>query len=48
VLRVCCWSGLGSRGYEFSSILRTIELRFGAAPLTEADANAYPMRNLLR
>jgi len=34
--------------YDFNSILRTIELRFGLAPLTDADANAYPMRNLLQ
>ena len=34
--------------YDFGSILRTIELRFGAAPLADADANAYPMRNLLQ
>ena len=33
--------------YDFGSILRTIEVRFGAAPLNDADANAYPMRNLL-
>ena len=34
--------------YDFGSILRTIELRFGAAPVGDADANAYPLRNLLQ
>ena len=34
--------------YDFGSILRTIEVRFGLEPLTDADANAYPMRDLLR
>jgi phospholipase C len=34
--------------YDFNSILHTIELRFGLEPLTDADANAYPMRNLLQ
>ena len=34
--------------YDFSSILRTLEVRFGLEPLTDADANAYPMRNALR
>ena len=33
--------------YDFGSILRTIEVRFGAAPLNDADGNAYPMRNVL-
>jgi acid phosphatase len=34
--------------YDFGSILRTIELRFGTEPLGDPDANAYPMRNLLQ
>ncbi len=34
--------------YDFGSILRTIEVRFGLEPLAAADANAYPMRNLLQ
>jgi phospholipase C len=34
--------------YDFNSILRTIELRFGARPLHEADAQANPMTNLLQ
>jgi phospholipase C len=34
--------------YDFGSILRTIELRFGLEPLNDADANAYPMRDLLQ
>lgn len=34
--------------YDFGSILRTIELRFGADPVTEADGNAYPLRGLLK
>ena len=34
--------------YDFGSILRTLEVRFGLEPLTDADANAYPMRNALR
>jgi phospholipase C len=34
--------------YDFGSILRTIELRFGADPVNEIDGNAYPMRNLLK
>ena len=34
--------------YDFNSILRTLEVRFGLEPLTDADANAYPMRNALR
>jgi phospholipase C len=33
--------------YDFGSILRTIEARFGLDPLQDADSNAYPMRNLL-
>ena len=33
--------------YDFGSILRTIEVRFGLDPLEDADHNAYPMRNLL-
>ena len=34
--------------YDLNSILRTLELRFELEPLTDADANAYPMRNVLR
>jgi phospholipase C len=34
--------------YDFGSILKTIELRFGADPVGEPDANAYPLRNLLQ
>ncbi len=34
--------------YDFNAILRTLEVRFGLEPLTDADANAYPMRNALR
>jgi phospholipase C len=34
--------------YDFGSILRTIEVRFGAELLNDADGNAYPMRNLLQ
>jgi len=34
--------------YDFGSILRTIEVRFGAEPVAEPDANAYAMRNMLR
>ena len=34
--------------YDFLSILRTIEVRFGAAPVNDRDANTYPMRTLLR
>jgi phospholipase C len=34
--------------YDFGSILRTIELRFGAEPLAPPDANANPMTNLLQ
>ncbi|MBV9250947.1 MAG: acid phosphatase [Acetobacteraceae bacterium] len=34
--------------YDFGSILHTIELRFGAEPVAEADANAYSTRNLLQ
>ena len=34
--------------YDFGSILRTIELRFGLDPLDDPDRNAYPMRNFLR
>jgi len=34
--------------YDFGSILRTIEVRFGAELLSDADGNAYPMRNLLQ
>jgi phospholipase C len=34
--------------YDFGSILRTIELRFGTEPVGEPDANAYPLRNLLQ
>jgi acid phosphatase len=34
--------------YDFNSILRTLELRFGLEPLTDAGRDAYPMRNLLQ
>jgi acid phosphatase len=34
--------------YDFGSILRTIELRFGLEPLNDADANAYQMRDPLQ
>ncbi|HEY2620572.1 MAG TPA: alkaline phosphatase family protein [Acetobacteraceae bacterium] len=34
--------------YDFGSILRTIEVRFGVEPVNDADANAYPMRNVLQ
>lgn len=34
--------------YDFGSILRTIEVRFGVEPVNEIDANAYPMRGMLR
>jgi phospholipase C len=34
--------------YDFGSILRTIELRFGAAPVNEIDGNAYPLVGLLK
>ncbi|MBN9560662.1 MAG: acid phosphatase [Alphaproteobacteria bacterium] len=34
--------------YDFGSILRTIEVRFGVEPVAEPDANAYPMRNMLQ
>jgi phospholipase C len=34
--------------YDFGSILRTIELRFGAEPVAAPDANANPMTNLLQ
>lgn len=34
--------------YEHLSILRTIELRFGAAPVNATDANAYPLSNVLQ
>ena len=34
--------------YDFGSILRTIEVRFGVDPVNEIDANAYPMRGMLR
>jgi phospholipase C len=34
--------------YDFGSILRTIEVRFGVEPLNDADGNAYPMRNFLQ
>jgi phospholipase C len=34
--------------YDFGSILRTIELRFGAEPVGAPDANANPMTNLLQ
>ena len=34
--------------YDFGSILRTIELRFGADPVNEIDGNAYPLLGLLK
>jgi acid phosphatase len=34
--------------YDFGSILRTIEVRFGLDPLNDTDRDAYPMRNLLQ
>ncbi len=34
--------------YDFGSILRTMEVRFGLEPLNDADGNAYPMRDLLQ
>ena len=34
--------------YEFGSILRTLELRFGLEPLNQTDAIAYPLRNVLQ
>jgi phospholipase C len=34
--------------YDFGSILRTIEVRFGADPVGAPDANANPMTNLLQ
>ena len=34
--------------YDFGSILRTIELRFGAEPVTQTDGTATPMTNLLQ
>ena len=34
--------------YDFGSIQRTIEVRFGLEPMNDRDANAYPMRNLLQ
>ncbi len=34
--------------YDFGSILRTIEVRFGVEPVNEIDGNAYPMRGLLK
>jgi phospholipase C len=34
--------------YDFGSILRTIEVRFGLEPLDDADRDAYPMRDLLQ
>lgn len=33
--------------YDFGSILRTIQVRWGVAPVNEIDGNAYPMLNLL-
>ena len=33
--------------YDFGSILRTIQVRWGVAPVNETDGNAYPMLNLL-
>lgn len=34
--------------YDFGSILKTIEVRFGLAAVNEINANAYPMRAVLR
>src|SRR5215472_712185 len=34
--------------YDFGSILRTLEVRFGLESLNDADANAYPLRNPLQ
>ena len=34
--------------YDFGSILRTIEVRFGVDPVNEVDGNAYPMTGLLK
>jgi phospholipase C len=34
--------------YDFGSILRTIELRFGAEPVNQVDGAAAPMTNLLQ
>ena len=34
--------------YDFGSILKTIEVAFGADPVNETDGNAYPMRGLLK
>jgi phospholipase C len=34
--------------YDFGSILKTIEARFGVEPVNEIDGNAYPMRGLLK
>ena len=33
--------------YDFGSILKTIEVRFGVDPVSDVDGNAYPLRNLL-
>ena len=34
--------------YDFGSILRTVQVRWGVAPVNEIDGNAYPMLNLLQ
>jgi len=34
--------------YDFGSILRTIEIRFGAEPVNQTDGTATPMTNLLQ
>jgi phospholipase C len=34
--------------YDFGSILRTLEIRFGVEPLSQADAKANDLRNLLQ
>ncbi len=34
--------------YDFGSILKTIEVRFGVEPVNERDGNAYPMRGALQ
>ena len=34
--------------YDFGSILKTIEVRFGVEAVNEIDGNAYPMRGLLK
>ena len=34
--------------YDFGSILRTLEIRYGMAPLNQTDAAAYSLRNVLQ